>query len=34
VRAVETTTGKRVYSFSLSQAQQGDAILVLAPIPA
>jgi hypothetical protein len=34
VRAVETTTGARVYSFSLSQAQQGDAILVLAPIPA
>ena len=34
VRAVETTTGPRVYSFSLSQAQQDDAILVLAPIPA
>ena len=34
VRTVETTTGPRVYSFTLSQAQQGDAILVLAPIPA
>ena len=34
VRVVETTTGPRVYSFTLSQAQQGDAILVLAPIPA
>lgn len=34
IRIVESTTGPRVYSFSLSQAQQGDAILVLAPIPA
>jgi hypothetical protein len=34
VRVVDTTTGSRIYSFSLSQAQQGDAILVLAPIPA
>ena len=34
VRAVESTTGRRVYSFSLSQAQTGDAVLVLAPIPA
>jgi hypothetical protein len=34
VHVVDTTTGPRVYSFSLSQAQQGDAILVLAPIPA
>lgn len=34
IRTVETTTGPRVYSFSLSQAQTGDAVLVLAPIPA
>ena len=34
VRVVDGTTESRVYSFSLSQAQQGDAILVLAPIPA
>ena len=34
IRIVESTTGPRVYSFTLSQAQQGDAILVLAPIPA
>lgn len=34
VRTVETTTGARVYSFSLSQTQTGDAVLVLAPIPA
>ena len=34
VRVVESTTGPRVYSFSLSQTQQGDAVLVLAPIPA
>jgi hypothetical protein len=34
VRAVDATTETRVFSFSLSQAQQGDAILVLAPLPA
>jgi len=34
VRLVDATTDSRVYTFSLSQAQQGDAILVLAPIPA
>ena len=34
VRAVDATTNTRVFSFSLSQAQQGDAILVLAPLPA
>jgi hypothetical protein len=34
VRLVDASTESRVYSFSLSQAQQGDAILVLAPLPA
>jgi len=34
VRLVDATTESRVFSFSLSQAQQGDAILVLAPLPA
>lgn len=34
VRAIDSVTEPRVYSFSLSQAQQGDAILVLAPLPA
>jgi hypothetical protein len=34
VRLVDATTESRVYTFSLSQAQQGDAILVLAPLPA
>jgi hypothetical protein len=34
VRTVDATTESRVFSFSLSQAQQGDAILVLAPLPA
>ena len=34
VRLVDATTESRVFSFSLSQAQQGDAILVLAPIAA
>ncbi|HET7571968.1 MAG TPA: hypothetical protein VFJ77_04780 [Gaiellaceae bacterium] len=33
VRVVDATTESRVYAFSLSQAQQGDAILVLAPLP-
>jgi hypothetical protein len=32
--AVDAVTESRVYSFSLSQAQQGDAILVLAPLAA
>ncbi len=31
---VDAVTESRVYSFSLSQAQQGDAILVLAPLAA
>jgi hypothetical protein len=31
VRVVDATTESRVFSVSLSQAQQGDAILVLAP---
>jgi hypothetical protein len=34
VRVIDTVTEPRVFSFSLSQAQQGDAILVLAPLPA
>jgi len=34
VRSIDSVTEPRVYSFTLSQAQQGDAILVLAPIPA
>jgi hypothetical protein len=34
VTLVDSTTESRLYSFSLSQAQQGDAILVLAPLPA
>jgi hypothetical protein len=34
VQLVDGTTNSRVFSFSLSQAQQGDAILVLDPLPA
>jgi hypothetical protein len=34
VHTVDAVTESRVYSFSLSQAQQGDAILVLAPLAA
>jgi hypothetical protein len=34
VRTIDAVTEPRVFSFSLSQAQQGDAILVLAPLPA
>lgn len=34
VRVIDSITEPRVFSFSLSQAQQGDAILVLAPLPA
>jgi hypothetical protein len=34
VKTIDSVTDPRVYSFSLSQAQQGDAILVLAPLPA
>ena len=34
VHTVDAVTEARVYSFSLSQAQQGDAILVLAPLAA
>ncbi|HET8528985.1 MAG TPA: hypothetical protein VFL60_08740 [Gaiellaceae bacterium] len=33
-QTIDATTESRVFSFSLSQAQQGDAILVLAPRPA
>lgn len=33
-QTIDATTESRVYTFSLSQAQQGDAILVLAPLPA
>lgn len=34
VQTVDSVTESRVYSFSLSQAQNGDAILVLAPLAA
>lgn len=34
VQTIDAVTEPRVYTFSLSQAQQGDAILVLAPLPA
>ena len=34
VHTVDAVTESRVYSFSLSQAQQGDAILVLSPLAA
>jgi hypothetical protein len=34
VRAIDATTEPRVYSFSLSQAQNGDAVFVFAPLPA
>jgi hypothetical protein len=34
VRLVDATTESRLFSFSLSQAQQGDAVLVLAPLSA
>jgi hypothetical protein len=34
VHSIDAATESRVYSFGLSQAQQGDAILVLAPLPA
>jgi hypothetical protein len=34
VRTVDAKTESRVYSFSLSQTQQGDAVLVLTPLPA
>jgi hypothetical protein len=33
-QTIDATTEARVYKFSLSQAQQGDAILVLAPLTA
>ncbi|MGH3048904.1 MAG: hypothetical protein ACRDLK_02015, partial [Gaiellaceae bacterium] len=33
VRLVDATTESRYFSFSLSQTQQGDAVLVLAPLP-
>ncbi|HEY5059059.1 MAG TPA: hypothetical protein VII51_08560 [Gaiellaceae bacterium] len=32
--AINETTGPRIYSFTLSQTQTGDAVLVLAPVPA
>jgi hypothetical protein len=34
VHVVDSVTEPRVYKFGLSQAQQGDAILVLTPLPA
>jgi hypothetical protein len=34
VHTIDATTESRVYKFTLSQAQQGDAILVLSPLPA
>lgn len=34
VQTIDAVTESRLYSFSLSQAQQGDAILVLAPLAA
>jgi hypothetical protein len=34
VQLVETTTSNRVYSFSLTQAQDGNAVLILSPLTA
>jgi hypothetical protein len=34
VHTIDSTTLARTYSFTLSQAQNGDAILVLSPLPA
>ena len=34
VHVIDAVTESRVYKFGLSQAQQGDAILVLTPLPA
>jgi hypothetical protein len=34
IQIVDDATASRTYSFSLSQAQNGDAILVLAPLTA
>jgi hypothetical protein len=34
VRTIDATTEPRVFSFSLSQAQNGDAVFVFAPLPA
>jgi hypothetical protein len=34
VHTVDSVTEPRVYTYGLSQAQQGDAILVLTPLPA
>jgi hypothetical protein len=34
VHIIDSVTESRVYKFGLSQAQQGDAILVLTPLPA
>jgi hypothetical protein len=34
VHTVDASTESRVCSFNFSQAPQGDAILVLAPLPA
>jgi len=34
VHVIDSVTESRVYKFGLSQAQQGDAILVLTPLPA
>jgi len=32
-KTIDSTTGARIYTFGLSQTQQGDAVLVLTPIP-
>jgi len=34
VRTIDATTEPRVYSFSLSQTQNGDAVFVFDPLPA
>jgi hypothetical protein len=34
VHAIETVTGRRLYSFGVAQAPQGDLVFVLAPVPA
>jgi hypothetical protein len=34
VRTIDETTEPRVFSFSLSQTQTGDAVFVFAPLPA
>ena len=34
VQLIDATTNSRVYTFGLSQTQQGDLVLVLKPLPA